>query len=118
MARGFPLRYIYRARKLDMSIGDVVLAKAAEMHPEFWQPEADVNAIRVIDRKAFAAAIDRALNDEEEDGSTLFTRMLDEAIKKAVENGCEGIDWEHFDKVTADAMCATVLVFVRSAEKL
>ena len=33
-----------------------------------------------------------ALNAEDEDGSTLLTRMLDEAIMQAVEDGCDGVD--------------------------
>jgi len=36
----------------------------------------------------------RAINAEGEDGSTLLTRMLDAAILKAVESGCEGVDHE------------------------
>jgi hypothetical protein len=46
----------------------------------------------VTDPVVFVHEIVRAINEEEEDGSTLLTRMLDAAILRAVEDGCEGVD--------------------------
>ena len=69
---------------------------AAEKHPEFWDGESgdDVPNIVVTDKEKFGEAVCEEINREDEDGSTLLTRMLDEAIRQAVENGCEGVDLE------------------------
>jgi hypothetical protein len=69
---------------------------AAEKHPEFWDGESgdDAPNIVVTDKEKFGEAVCEEINREDEDGSTLLTRMLDEAIRQAVENGCEGVDLE------------------------
>ena len=40
----------------------------------------------------FAREVVRELNKEDEDGSTLVTKLIDEAVRNAVEDGCEGVD--------------------------
>jgi hypothetical protein len=79
---------------LDLGIGLDTLRFAAEAHPDFWDGESgtDVPNIRITDMGVFAKDVVRAINDEAEDGSTLLTSMLDEAIKQAVEDGSEGAD--------------------------
>lgn len=79
---------------IDLSIGANVLRYAAEAHPDFWDGQSgpDVPNIKITDLAAFSREVAGAINREDEDGSTLLTRMLDEAVRDAVENGCEGVD--------------------------
>jgi len=89
-----PLKCVAIAGEIDMSIGFEVLRFAAENHPDFWDGKSgmDVPNINITDTVIFAKEVALAINEEAEDGSTLLTRMLDEAIKQAVENGCEGVE--------------------------
>lgn len=89
-----PLRCKAVGGDIEMGIGMKVLAFAAENHPDFWDGESDMDVpnIKITDVQEFALEVARAINDEAEDGSTLLTRMLDAAIAKAVEDGCDGVD--------------------------
>lgn len=89
-----PLLCAFRDGGIDMSIGAEILAFAAANHPEYWDGKSglDVPNIKVDDPAAFARAVCAAINREDEDGSTLLTRMLDKAISLAVEEGCDGVD--------------------------
>lgn len=49
---------------------------------------------RVTDETAFAREVARALNDEDEQGTTLVHRMFDAAFVAAIENGADGIEDE------------------------
>lgn len=86
-------------------IGFDELAFAAANHPDFWDGESgtDVPNIKIIDSKTFAKEVAAALENEEEDGSSLITQLLDDAIKAAVEDGCEGVD---HDSYVANEECA------------
>lgn len=79
---------------IEMSVGVDVLCHAAAFHPDFWDGESgpDVPNIGITDPAVFAREVAEAINREDEDGSTLLTRMLDEAVRDAVESGCEGVD--------------------------
>ena len=79
-----------------MGVGMRVLCFAAEQHPDLWDGKspASVPVVKITDVQTFALEVADAINDEAEDGSTLLTRMLDAAIRKAVESGCEGVDHE------------------------
>lgn len=46
---------------------------------------------KVTSIRAFSLAVVDALNCEEEDGSTFVTRMMDDAISDAIEQGAEGV---------------------------
>lgn len=89
-----PLRCEDRDGALDMGIGLEVLCFAAENHPGFYDPDArpDGPNIQITNAVVFAREVMNEINRESEDGSTLLTDMLDEAIKRAVENGCMGVD--------------------------
>lgn len=89
-----PLRCKAVGGDIEMGIGMKVLGFAAENHPDFWDGESgiDVPNIKITDRQEFARSVADAINDEAEDGSTLLTRMLDAAIAKAVEDGCDGVE--------------------------
>lgn len=101
---GIPLRCNAVGDDIDMGIGMSVLRSAAEQHPEFWDgaramPSSEVCVsdfsvpnIKITDVQEFANAVVTAINEEDEYGSTLLTRMIDEAIAKAVESGCGGVE--------------------------
>lgn len=91
-----PLRCVAVAGEIDMRVGIETLRHAAESHVEFWDGKSgmDVPNIKITNSVTFAQEVARAINEEGEDGSTILSRMLDEAIKLAVENGCEGVDHE------------------------
>ena len=80
--------------KIEMGIGMQALCFAAEQHPDLWDGESpySVPVVKITDVQTFAVEVAREINRESENGSTLLTRMLDAAIAKAVEGGCEGVD--------------------------
>lgn len=94
--QSLPLRCKIVGDVIRIEIGSEALRFAAEQHPDFWDGESgtDVPNIKVTDAAKFAREVVRAVNDEGEDGSTRLTRMLDDAIRHAVEQGCEGVDHE------------------------
>lgn len=47
---------------------------------------------RVTNPEVFAKEMVRALNDEDEQGTTPIHRLLDEATNEAIESGAEGIE--------------------------
>lgn len=90
----FPLRIDSNMGTLSLFISDKVLRFAAETSQGLWDGESgpDVPVVKITDQREFAFAVAEAINAEDEDGSTLLTRMIDAAIMSAVENGCEGVD--------------------------
>ena len=83
--------------QLLVAVSDETLRFAAEHHPDLWDgsaESADGPVVKITDLRKFMAAVCAELNAEHEDGSTLATRMLDNAIRAAVENGCDGVDHE------------------------
>ncbi|MEP3856756.1 MAG: hypothetical protein ABJM39_06895 [Porticoccus sp.] len=90
----FPLRIDSNMGTLSLFISGGVLRFAAETHQGLWDGESgpDVPVVKITDQREFAFAVAEAINAEDEDGSTLLTRMLDEAIMQAVEDGCDGVD--------------------------
>ena len=89
-----PLTYHVEGDRIAVYIGFDELAFAAANHPNFWDGESgdDVPNIKITDPAAFAREVVRQLNREEEDGSTLVTKLLDRAIEDAVGDGCDGVD--------------------------
>lgn len=87
-----PLRCRVVDGVIDMSIGVNILRFATESHPDFWDERSNHNDpnIKITDAAVFAKEVVYTINKEAEDGSTMLTRMLDEAIKQTIENGCEG----------------------------
>lgn len=78
-----------KARDLVVKVDPEALRFAAENHPDFEDLSFTVSDIDVFSRD-----VAKEINAEDEDGSTLLTRMLDDAIRKAVENGSEGVDYD------------------------
>ena len=90
-----PLDAIIDGNQLVIKITFDHLVILAAEHPDFWNGEDDdAPNIKVTDPAVFAQEVANYLNDEEEDGSTLVTKMFDDGIRAAVEDGCEGI---HYD---------------------
>jgi hypothetical protein len=90
-----PLRCTIEDGKLIVSIGIDVLAWCAREHPSFWNGEDDDTPnINVTDPEIFAREIQREMEKEAEDGSTLVNRMIDMAIQNAYEDGCQGVAYE------------------------
>jgi hypothetical protein len=89
-----PLRCKVMSGRIDMGIGIRILRFAAEQHDGLWDGESpySVPVVKITDVQTFAVEVAREINRESENGSTLLTRMLDAAIAKAVEGGCEGVD--------------------------
>ena len=67
-----------------------------EGHPqlEWLNDESEPIPPVVTDMNMFVSELVGALNAESEDGSTLVTGMIDDAIVAAVENGARGIEIE------------------------
>lgn len=90
-----PLTCEAKAGSLTMRVGPESLKFAAENHPDFdTEYDPDTTGVTVSDIDVFSREVAREINAEDEDGSTLLTRMMDTAIRQAVENGCEGIDYD------------------------
>lgn len=87
-----PLKCTAEGGGINMSVGPAVLRFAAENHDEFFDPDKNEYSLRVTDITAFAREVARAMNDEDEDGSTRLSRALDSAIAYAAEQGCEGLE--------------------------
>ena len=87
-----PLRCKSVDGALDMRVGVKVLAFAAERCPDLWNGEDDLPGCRITDPIKFAKEVERELNRENEDGSTRLSRMLDEAIAEAINQGAEGVE--------------------------
>lgn len=96
-----------REGRITIVIPKKVLRFATEQHPEFWDGETgeDQPNVKIDDLDSFTKEVERAINDEREDGSTLLTDMLDKAIKSAVEDGCEGIDHDYRPKHDENCSC-------------
>lgn len=89
-----PLRCTIEDEKLIISIGIDTLAFCAREHPDFWNGEDDNTPnINVTDSAIFAREVQREMEKEAENGSTLVSRMMDKAISGAYEDGCEGVEY-------------------------
>ena len=76
---------------LVLKIGAENLANAAAFHPMFEHREGR-QLVEILNEAGFAREVARVINEEDaNNGSTLFTRMLDKAIELAVDGGCEGV---------------------------
>lgn len=78
--------------KLVISLRIGTLANAARNSDHFFNCAESGTPLKITDETVFAASVARALNREEEDGSTPITRMLDEATEWVSEQGEEGIE--------------------------
>lgn len=86
-----PLRCEVVDGAIQFTIGAKVLAFATDNCPTLYDHENDRGRYRVTDPAVFAKAVERELNHESEGGSTPLTRMLDEAVDDAINQGAEGV---------------------------
>jgi hypothetical protein len=93
-----PLTVTVRGGVLQISIGCNVLASAIATGDDFhrFDDEKDeyVRDFAITDGEKFAADVMRELEREEEDGSTLLSKLLDEAGRSAIDDGSGGVDYE------------------------
>ena len=68
------------------------LAHAARHSDYFFRCQEDGTPLNITDEAEFAESVVRALNQEEEDGSTPITRLLDDATEHVAEQGMDGIE--------------------------
>jgi len=88
-----PLTVEVKDNKLIISIGIDTLAFVAERCPHFYNYDKHNNEekyVTVVDNNELAHDVVRALTDEEEDGSTILHRLIDDAIEDAYEDGSLG----------------------------
>ena len=95
-ARDQPLSVEVEGNRLVISIGIATLAFAVEhaVGPPLTNYDYDTNdyvRTKVTDARVFANEVCGALLAEEEDGSTLLDRMLDQAAANAIGDGCDGV---------------------------
>lgn len=89
-----PLSVSIKDGKLIISIGVNVIAFAAEHCERYYDGEKDKYTLKVTNKEKFAREIRRALQAEEEDGTTPLHVLFDDATEAAVEDGCEGVKLE------------------------
>lgn len=77
--------------KLVISLSVQTLAVAAGLCEYFQQCAENGYKLKITDETVFANSVARALNREEEDGSTPITRMLDDAFEWVSEQGEDGL---------------------------
>lgn len=77
---------------LVISVSISALSHAARHCPYFDFCRETGGGVKITDEAAFAESVRRALNQEDEDGSTAVTRMLDKAFSKVVDNGDDGVE--------------------------
>jgi hypothetical protein len=85
-----PITVMHDPRGLGIFIDSALLAYAAINGPYFNGP--GLQGLKVLDVEKFANAVGRTLTIDNEEGMTLVTEMLDKAILRAVEDGCEAVD--------------------------
>lgn len=78
--------------KLVINLRISTLAHAARHSDYFFQCAEDGLRLTITDEAVFAASVVRALNEEDEDGSTPITRMIDAAFQHVVEQGEDGVE--------------------------
>lgn len=76
--------------KLVISIGTSLLCHAIK-HGPYFQGMEDEPVI--TDEAAFVEAIRQELEAEDEEGTNLIHQAIDQAAENAIENGCEGIEF-------------------------
>jgi|GEM_PF-1962178 len=95
-----PLRAKIGDGRLSIGIGVNTLCRAISISPHsdlarIFDPamvDDPGDLLAIVDEAAFATDICRAINQEDEDGSTPLIRMIEAAAMDAIEQGSEGVD--------------------------
>lgn len=86
-----PIQVILDGRGLGIFIGRNLLEFAVLNGPYFNGP--GMTGLKITDGHKFARSVGRQLTlADREDGSTILTRALDEAMLDAINDGCEGVE--------------------------
>jgi hypothetical protein len=76
--------------------GEIVIRIAIDVLPSAYQAGIDIGAIepgfKITNARKFAPEVVRALNDEDEEGTTPIHRLFDAACEEAIEQGAEGVE--------------------------
>lgn len=86
-----PLGCVIANGVLTISVNAATVKFATENHPTFWDAETDTYMLKVADPAEWLRSVAFHLTDESEDGSTLLTKLFDDAIERAAEQGEEGL---------------------------
>ena len=81
--------------------GDIWIRVPIKNLPDAVRGGVDLQAItpaKITNARVFAKELVSALNDEDEQGTTLIHRMFDTAINDAIEAGAEGIEMVEEDE--------------------
>lgn len=90
-----PLTVTVQDGELSITIGVETLAHAAAHNGLFWDGQAETAKppyLDITDPTVFAQEVVNMMTEEAEDGSTLVTRMIDQACASTVDQGCEGVN--------------------------
>ena len=85
-----PIQVIKDARGLGIFVGRNLLEFALIHGPHFNGPGQD--QIRVTNGDKLVRAIGQQLTKQDEEGGTPVSRMLDAAMRDAIDDGCEGVE--------------------------
>lgn len=94
MSRNDALKVAIQDGVLVISIGVETLAKATQFcssMSRFNEKTGQYDEPEITDPDKFALEVVTALNDEDEDGTTLVHQAIDKAAEQAIEMGAEGI---------------------------
>lgn len=83
------LNVAIEGERLCISIGLDTLCFAAETGRSYG-----LEGIEITDKSVFVGELVNELKSEDEDGSTLIHRAIDEAVSNALENGAQGVRFE------------------------
>ncbi len=94
-----PLEIVIENGQLIIKIGVDTLTAAAEgsEHFDFYDPKTHDFRLhyKVENKEQWAQDVRRALLDESEDGSNMFTRLMDRAFLHALDDGSEAVNYEY-----------------------
>jgi len=79
--------------ELRISIGISTLAFATENYPDELGLWKDGTHLRVTDKQQWAKDVSGALEHDEHDGTTPVHLLLDEAMRKAAEDGSDAVEF-------------------------
>ena len=86
MEESTPLTCAIEGEDIVIRIGIPPLMWALQ-HETVWESQ-----FGITDPEAFSKAIVKALNEDDEEGTTLVHRMFDSAADAAMAQGCEGVE--------------------------
>jgi len=90
----FPLQCVVADGALIILVSADVVKYATEHHEAFYDHDHDVYRFKVADPQVWLQSVAKRLTAEFEGGSTPLSRLFDQAIETAVDQGDEGLEDE------------------------